>query len=312
MSSGLISRSEDLQKLADAGFDIEVRGGHLVLHGLPYVDGAGAVKTGRLVSVLELSGERTASPSDHTAYFQGDYPHRASGGPLEVLRNQDEEIELEAGLKVQHRFSAKPRETGKYRDYFEKMSRYAEIISREARLLEPGLKWRSGRIAPRPDAPDPDDPFLYTETASGRAGITELSNRVRGQRLAIVGLGGSGSYIPGPGQQDAGEGDPSVRPRRVSPAQRLPRAGRMELGRAAAAGEQGGNVRPAATARAGRASSAMPGKRTAPRWRNWASWISCSSRSTSRERRRSFSDIWRKGRFRSWTSAWGWTRSTGN
>ena len=195
MSSGLISRSPDLRRLADKGFELEVRGGHLVLHGVPYVDGAGAVRTGKLVSVLELSGERTSSPSDHTAYFQGDYPHRANGEPLELLRNRSEEIELEPGLTVQHRFSSRPRETGKYQDYFEKMSRYAEIISREARLLEPNLQWRAERIVSRADARDPQDPFLYTETASGRAGITDISNRVRGQRVAIIGLGGSGSYI---------------------------------------------------------------------------------------------------------------------
>ncbi len=195
MSSELISRSEDLQKLADAGFDIEVLGSHLVLHGVPYVDGERMVKTGKLMSVLDLSGERTVSPSDHTAYFQGDYPCRANGEPIDAIRNQSEEVELEPGLKAQHRFSAKPRETGKYQDYFEKMSRYAEIISREVRILDPDCRWRDKRIVLRPDTNDPDDPFLYTETASGRAGITEVSNRVRGQRIAIVGLGGSGSYI---------------------------------------------------------------------------------------------------------------------
>lgn len=195
MSSELISRSPDLRKLTDKGFEIEVRGSHLVLHGLPYIGDAGAVSAGKLVSVLELSGEQTASPSDHTVYFQGEFPRRANGEPLEMLRNHSEEMELEPGLKVQHRFSAKPRDTGQYRDYYEKMSRYAEIISREARILEPGRRWRGERIVSQQDEHDPQDPFLYTETASGRAGITDISNRVSGQRIAIIGLGGSGSYI---------------------------------------------------------------------------------------------------------------------
>lgn len=195
MSSAPISRSADLRKLADQGFDIEIRGGHLVLHGVPYVDSAGVVKTGKLVSALDMAGERTVRPSDHTVCFQGDYPHRASGGPIEAIRNRPEEVELEPGLRVQHRFSAKPHETGQYQDYCEKMSRYAEIISREARILEPDLQWRKERIVPRSDGRDPGDPFLYTETASARAGITEISNRVSGQRIAVIGLGGSGSYI---------------------------------------------------------------------------------------------------------------------
>ena len=195
MSSGLISHSEDLQQLVDQGFDIEVWGGHLVLHGVPYIDSGGVVKTGKLVSALDLAGGRTARPSDHTVYFQGAFPRRANGEPLEMLRNRSEEIELEPGLKVQHRFSAKPCDAGQYRDYCEKMSRYAEIIGREARLLAPDRRRRGGRAASRRDARDPQDPFLYTETASGRAGITDISNRVSGQRVAIIGLGGSGSYI---------------------------------------------------------------------------------------------------------------------
>ena len=195
MSSELISRSPDLRKLADKGFEIEVQGSHLVLHGVPHIDSAGVVKPGKLVSTLDLSGDRTISPSDHTVYFQGDYPRRANGEPLEAIRNRSEEMELEPGLWVQHRFSSKPHLTGKYQDYFEKMSCYAEIISREVRAVEPGCRWRKECIVPRSDERGPDDPFLYTETASGRAGITDISNRVRGQRVAIIGLGGSGSYI---------------------------------------------------------------------------------------------------------------------
>ena len=195
MSSQLISRSADLQKLVDQGFDIEVLGGYLIVHDVPYIDSAGAVRKGKLVSVLVLSGEQTDRPNDHIAYFQGGYPHRADGGPLEVFRNQSEETELHPGLKVQHRFSAKPRGTGQYQDYYAKMSCYADIISREVRILKPGSRWRKGRIALRQNGRDPNDPFLYMETASARAGITEINNRISGQRVAIIGLGGSGSYI---------------------------------------------------------------------------------------------------------------------
>jgi hypothetical protein len=37
--------------------------------------------------------------------------------------------------------------------------------------------------------------FHYTDTASSRANITALNARLRNQRIAIVGLGGTGSYI---------------------------------------------------------------------------------------------------------------------
>ena len=42
---------------------------------------------------------------------------------------------------------------------------------------------------------DPNDPFVYMETASSRAGITRLNERLAGDRIGIVGMGGTGSYI---------------------------------------------------------------------------------------------------------------------
>ena len=37
MSHELISRREDLKRLIEEGYEIEVRSGHLVLHRVPYV-----------------------------------------------------------------------------------------------------------------------------------------------------------------------------------------------------------------------------------------------------------------------------------
>ena len=44
-------------------------------------------------------------------------------------------------------------------------------------------------------SPDANDPFVFMETASSRAGITRLNERLSGERIGIVGLGGTGSYI---------------------------------------------------------------------------------------------------------------------
>jgi hypothetical protein len=47
--------------------------------------------------------------------------------------------------------------------------------------------------------PIPNDehgsPFKYLNTASSRAGIDALNAKLRSERVAIVGLGGSGEYI---------------------------------------------------------------------------------------------------------------------
>jgi hypothetical protein len=42
---------------------------------------------------------------------------------------------------------------------------------------------------------DPTSPFQYLDSASSRAGIVKYSRRLEQERIAIVGLGGTGSYI---------------------------------------------------------------------------------------------------------------------
>lgn len=37
MQSALISRSPDLLRLRDEGYEVEVRSGHLLVHNVPYV-----------------------------------------------------------------------------------------------------------------------------------------------------------------------------------------------------------------------------------------------------------------------------------
>src|SRR5688572_24496500 len=39
------------------------------------------------------------------------------------------------------------------------------------------------------------NPFNYPDTNSSRAGIETLNERFHGQKIAIIGLGGTGSYI---------------------------------------------------------------------------------------------------------------------
>ena len=191
MSQELISRSEDLTRLVDDGYEIEIRAGHLILHRVPYVNGECAVRYGQLVCPLAVVGSRTGPPTDHTMFFAGDYPCDDKGGPIEALRNSSNRQELAEGLWVDHYFSAKP-PPGNYRDYHHKMSHYAQVIGRCARRIDPSAVGRAGRLVL---SEDPNDPFVFMETASCRAGITRMNERLAGDRIGIVGLGGTGSYI---------------------------------------------------------------------------------------------------------------------
>ncbi len=187
MSREQISRREDLQRLVKEGYELEVRSGHLVLHRVPYVTSERTVKYGQLVCPLVETGP----PPDHTMYFAGEYPCDDTGAPIEALRNNSNRRELAEGLWVDHYFSAKP-VGGTYQDYYRKSTHYAQVIGRCARRIDPSAVVRAGRLVL---SEDPNDPFVFMETASSRAGITRLNERLSGDRIGIVGLGGTGSYI---------------------------------------------------------------------------------------------------------------------
>ena len=187
MSREQISRREDLQRLVEEGYELEVRSGHLVLHRVPYVTSERTVKYGQLVCPLVETGP----PPDHTMYFAGEYPCDDTGAPIEALRNNSNRVELAEGLWVDHYFSAKP-VGGTYPDYYRKLTHYAQVIGRCARRIDPSAVARAGRLVL---SEDPNDPFVFMETASSRAGITRLNERLSGDRIGIVGLGGTGSYI---------------------------------------------------------------------------------------------------------------------
>ena len=191
MSQELISRRTDLKRLVEDGYEIEVRSGHLVLHRVPYVTSERSVKYGQLVCTLAVDGSETEPPPDHTMYFAGEYPCDDHGEPIEALRNSSHHQELAEGLWVDHYFSAKP-VAGNYEDYHHKMTHYAQVIGRCAKRIDPGAMARAGKLVM---SADPNDPFVFMETASSRAGITRLNERLSGDRIGIVGLGGTGSYI---------------------------------------------------------------------------------------------------------------------
>jgi molybdopterin/thiamine biosynthesis adenylyltransferase len=93
-------------------------------------------------------------------------------------------------LVVNHSFSAR-HATG-YPDYYAKFTTYVQILSSEAQRIEPSVS--ACTFPPVPDD-DADSPFRYLDTASSRAGLSAMSAKLAGQRLAIVGLGGTGSYV---------------------------------------------------------------------------------------------------------------------
>jgi hypothetical protein len=189
MSRAPFSRSPDLKRLRDEGYFVEIKGGFLVMREVPYVDAQRRVRRGTIVSPLTLAADVAQQPRPHTVHWTGDYPCHADGTPIEQIRHQSQIMNLGHGLVAKHGFSSKPPEG--YRDYHHKMTTYAGILAGPAATLQPGTSAITFIV--------PDDEencmFNYTETASGRVGIGALMERLEPDRIAIIGLGGTGSYI---------------------------------------------------------------------------------------------------------------------
>jgi hypothetical protein len=194
MSPARPSHSPDIQRLRDDGYETSItEAGHLVLDHVPYVTQARTVAYGRLISKLTMAGNTTQNPvSDHVVYFVGGQPCDRSGQPLDKIINQAAEFKLEHNLVAQYSCSSKPSDGTPYPDYFAKMTAYVGMLASHAAALDPAATAQTYRVVADPD---PESPFVYPDTASTRARITVAADKLRGQRIAIVGLGGTGSYI---------------------------------------------------------------------------------------------------------------------
>lgn len=189
MSRDLINRNEDLSKLHKAGYKVQILGGgYLLIHSVPYVTKEGQVKhDGVLASVLFYSGQDTIKPTDHVAWFIGECPHTHDGKQIKVVINNDQKVFAD-GVVATNTLSAK----ADYKDHYEKMTRYINIISSHAQVLDSDAKAEIHEVY---EHQNEDSVFVYPDTNSARALINPITDKLKGQKIAIIGTGGTGSYI---------------------------------------------------------------------------------------------------------------------
>lgn len=193
MSLVRFDRSPDLQRLRNEGYTVSVEeSGHVVVRDVPYLTPAGEVAFGVLVAPLSTSGDAAAQPPNHQVWFVGQAPSNRRGERLRNLINSEDSFLLSATLEAQFHFSTKPAGKDNYDDYYEMFSNYATILEAHAQSVDPGVTAK--RFRPVADE-DPTSPFMYLDSASSRAGVAAYASRLELPRVAIVGLGGTGSYV---------------------------------------------------------------------------------------------------------------------
>ncbi|OGA57260.1 MAG: hypothetical protein A2710_24375 [Burkholderiales bacterium RIFCSPHIGHO2_01_FULL_64_960] len=189
MSAALFSLNADLKRLRDEGYRVHVEGGNLVMREIPYLDAAGNTKLATIMSSLCLAGNITQKPEPHTVTYEGEFPCDVNGNQMALLAAGAAPGPQGTGVVAQYQLSRKPGPEG-YIDYYQKMSTYATMISGPAAVKNGATP----RVLRDPD-PEEDSIFNYVETASDRAGIGNLTALLMAERVAIIGVGGTGSYI---------------------------------------------------------------------------------------------------------------------
>ena len=190
MSPPPVSHSPDLQRLRDEGYDIEIRSNYLLVKHVPFVTAAKQVAYGTIISELSTSGATTVKPSTHVVSFAGGVPCDSRGVELTTIINSKGRTQVADGLTADCRFSSKP--PGGYPDYYAKITAYVNMLSGWAQAIEPSATAKTFPVVP---VGQEESVFRYLDTASSRAGISLLTNKLALAKVAIVGLGGTGSYI---------------------------------------------------------------------------------------------------------------------
>ena len=188
MSQELINHSDDLKKLQNEGYEIDVKSGYGIVSHIPYLKANGEIDYGTLVSKIAFEGDKAKYNGDHVIYFSGDQPCNADGTEIKQIKHSVSNSIL-AGINVKRSFSNKPNEN--YKDYYEKFVNYINIISSRAIDKDNSVTARTFKKV----VTEEDSVFQYVDTNSSRAGIDNCNKKILDKKIAIIGLGGTGTYI---------------------------------------------------------------------------------------------------------------------
>lgn len=191
MSRELLDRSPDLVRLRNDGYEVAIRQNQIVVTNVPYVNSNKEVAFTALVAKLVVTGDKAGVPDNHVMYFTGEFPCKSNGEKFTNLGGPGRTQTLGKNIEVNYQFSQRP-ENGKYPDYYEKFTTYIAIFENEAKEIDHIASAKTFRIV---ESDEDDSIFHYPDTNSSRAEISMISDKLKGYKIGIIGIGGTGSYV---------------------------------------------------------------------------------------------------------------------
>lgn len=194
MFQKLVSHNEDIRRLVEKGYAVSFDSNYLIIRDIPYLDGQRQLQTGAIVTKLVFINNERVTQDDHQIFFAGSVPYNLDGMPIPNLAGGTTQLALSAAssdVVVQRSFSNKPKDTGKFQDFFEKIESYVAIISGPVIELHKANPC-TFRVVEEAAS---DSIFKFHDTLTSRAEITDLSAEFKNDVIAVIGLGGTGAYI---------------------------------------------------------------------------------------------------------------------
>ncbi len=191
----LASHNQDIQRLLEKGYALAVDNGYLVIRDIPYLDGQRALHRGAIVTKLVFTTEDKVIQENHQVFFAGSSPCQVDGARIPYMGDRPAVLTLSnacADVKVERSFSNKPNGGDKkFPDFFEKVESYMAIICGPAMTAYDVTPYTFRSV----DKIAEDSVFYFHDTLTARAEIGDLAQRLGSDVVAIIGLGGTGSYV---------------------------------------------------------------------------------------------------------------------
>lgn len=190
----LANHNDDLRRLLERGYALAFDSNYLIARDIPYLNEKLELKIGAIVCKMRTADNIHFEQEDHQILFAGSHPCAIDGSPIPNFGGGPARLALSEAAKdvvVERSFSNKPKETGKFLDHFEKIESYVAQISGPAIKLYDARPYTFRSV----ESDEPDPIFKVRDMLTSRAEITDLAQKFASDDIAVIGLGGTGSYL---------------------------------------------------------------------------------------------------------------------
>jgi hypothetical protein len=191
MPASQTALSPHVQRLVDEKYSVTIDGRYIVIDNVPYVSAAGVVSRAAIISEYHEK-DGAAYFGNHAVWFTGTVPCTPTGQSLAHVLVANTVPTVVADRQALCMLSYKSERSDMLDNVYNKLTHYIRKLQSYASLIDPKASATGeASISIRQDR----SVFFYPNIAIARAGLDAYEQKLKLAKVAIVGLGGTGSYI---------------------------------------------------------------------------------------------------------------------